>query len=141
MNVLPAEKDIIVQRWKEIESLIDLAMPYMHGELDSKDIRDLSLSDHIQLFLVMDGDHIVSVAVTELIRYPQRIALRIILLAGSGYKQWDDQLDRILMAWALTCGADTMEANCRAGMSRVLLPYGYENSYVVMIKRLDKESP
>lgn len=134
----PIERDAIVPMWSRVQPFIESALYHNQGELTLLDVLNGLIEGVFHLIVLTDSqDTIQCVAVTEFISYPQYDSLRIILLAGSKSKEWDDRLDVVMVRWAQTNDVTRIEALCRPALSKVLRPWGYTQAYVVMTKLVD----
>ena len=77
-----------------------------------------------------------AVLATELRQYPGRQVAALAACAGSGREDWTGFL-AVVEAWARTQGCAAIEAQARPGWRRVLAPYGYAATHVILEKELD----
>lgn len=77
-----------------------------------------------------------AVLATELRRYPGRRVAALVACAGSGREDWTGFLP-LVEAWARAEGCAAIEAEARPGWRRVLAPYGYAATHVILEKELD----
>lgn len=118
-----------------LEEILSVALPY--GEVEPKQIIDGLPSGRYQMWLVSNDNEIVAVAVTEVVSYPARSALRIVALSGTGFDNWGLVLSELLESFARCVNAKHIEAIGRRGLERLLKPLGYEARYVVVAKELN----
>ena len=97
--------------WDDVAPLIDRAMAYADGKLDSTDIYSSIKNRDMQLWVVPGG-----VWVTRIVVYPQSKRLEGIAAAG----EWQDWLThgQQVIDWARYHGCDAVELIGRPGWGR-----------------------
>ena len=120
-----------------IASAVARAMVYSAGESNIEDILGKLIAGDAQCWCVVDDeDNVLSISVTEVIRYQRKVSLHIITFTGD----WEltKHLHPVWEEFAKQAGCDTVVAWCRAGWERKLKSFvtetgrKYEKSYVVM---------
>lgn len=122
--------------WKQCEPFIKRALDHNCGEVVPDDIRRLCRDRAAQLWIVTEQDKIVGVCTTEVVNYPQKRHCRIFTLAGSG-RDWFQDLDIIVCAWARAQGCQAVEAHVRKGFVPILVNFGGKHKYSTVVKELE----
>jgi hypothetical protein len=123
--------------WPTIEPLVQLALSEAHGELESADVYERLCDQRMQALVAVDGDRIIAVLVTEIVQYPRKVALRVVLAGGEGLDRWVHAAHEMLLQGARSIGAKTLEMHGRKGWQRALRVVGWEPSYYSMICEVD----
>ena len=87
---------------------------------------------NMALWAIHSGTDVTAVVILESIQYPKHKALSIILVAGSRFHEWEDEVEKLLMSLADLIGADTLESTCRHGMSKWLKNRGWRKKATLM---------
>jgi hypothetical protein len=106
--------------WPVVGPLLQKAIDEMSGELDLDDVYSRVQSTHMQLLIAVDADRVLAAFVTEVVNYPKRKALRLVLGGGSASRRWRVQLRDILHAGARAVGASMLELYGRKGWMKIL---------------------
>ena len=135
---LVKDRDRIRETWPQIEGFIARARAKANGELLPIDVYERLLDGTMQLWIVADelGSQFLAIAVTEHSLYPRKHVLRVVLLAGTKMRVWQDVLDEALCAYGREMGATTLEAVGRRGFVRQLEPLGFKEKYTTVVKEL-----
>jgi hypothetical protein len=73
----------------------------------------------MHLLLAMQGQQILAAFVTEVVQYPRKRSIRIVLAGGEGPEKWKHQLRAVLRQGARAVGATTVELFGRPGWGRI----------------------
>ena len=134
-NIRGLPAPLVDHFWKQCEPFVKRALEHNAGEVAPNDIRQLCKDRCAQLWVVTEGVKIVGVCATEIVEYPQKRHCRVFTLAGTG-KDWLQELDIILCAWAREQGCQAIEAHVRKGFVPILLNFGGKHKYSTVIKEL-----
>lgn len=112
---------------------IEAALEYSGGTHIYEDVERGILEGRMQIWPGKNG-----CAVTELVRYPQKMVLNVFLAAG----EMDAILDMLESAklWGLSQGCSSMTVAGRKGWKRVLEPYGFKEVFTVLEVRVDDKA-
>lgn len=89
----------------------------------------------MHLLVAVEGTKILATVVTQVVQYPQKVALRVVLVAGVGAKKWENPLRDLLLVGARNVGATSIEALCRKGWIRFLAKYpGVRLQYYMLVE-------
>lgn len=119
--------------WANAKPLIDKALAYSEGNMNSYDALKLILNERQQLWVGIDGSEITCTGLTEIIPYPQNKVLRIITFATSSGKDldmWQNHL-HVVEEFGVACGCNRLEAWTRKGLAEKLK---WEHEYAVISK-------
>lgn len=82
---------------------------------------------------MVDGDDGPALAMAfEFVHYPQRLAVNIMALGGSGLAEVAEEFWGLFCMWCRSAGADMIEASCSEAMARMLGRHGFESVYRVV---------
>jgi hypothetical protein len=119
--------------------MIESAAEYSVGKYEGKDILKLIIDGKFQLWGAVEGEKINGIAITEIVDYPRVKMCRFLCATGENLSEWMP-LIKDIEAWAVSKGCKSFQAECRPGWERLLKPYGYEKSHIIMNKELDHVS-
>lgn len=102
------------------------AIDYGQGEFTLDDVRELLARGAMQLYELSDG----TLTVTEIVRYPRKKRLRLVLAAGHITEENIDFFERLAKSY----GLDGLEGFGRRGWERALKKQGYVHAYSVIVK-------
>ena len=120
MEVARVATAFVPEVWDEVAPLLGKALAQTYGEFSLADILDAIMDERSQLHVIGDQEHgLVAAAVTEVVQYPQRLALRIHLLGGELLNGWRVAFEAHLEQGARNIGADQLEFIGRPGWTRV----------------------
>ena len=112
---------------------LEEAIAYGHGEFDIEDILGMIESGRMQLYYIEEDDTYI---VTEIVRYPKKTRLRVVLTVGTLNRHTFDFVESIAKAFEL----DGIEGLGRVGWVRALEPYGFKPGYTSVIKDFNEEA-
>lgn len=122
--------------WEKVVPLVTRALEHSRGEHTVEDIAKYLEERLMQLWVAHDEfQRIEACAVTQLILYPQRKMLRIVIMAGEEFSRWKTGLE-LLEHWARTHGCDGIEAWTRPGMVKITKELGLRSYYTLLGKDL-----
>lgn len=116
--------------WPAMERLVADALEYDEGCYEPCDILDALKRQEMQAFMSEDGDCLM---VTEIIRYPRKLVLSIVLVAGEMPPDWMD-IRTALENWAAENGCDMVRFKGRPGWVRKMPDY--RPGLIDMVKEL-----
>jgi hypothetical protein len=115
--------------WPQVAPLIAKALSYSRGELNVDDVLHLLLEQLMQLWVANDNTGRVEMCVvTQIINYPRKRFLRIVVLAGSQSYRWERGWE-LIAAWARQLGCDGVESFARPGIARLYKKLGFRSYY------------
>lgn len=128
----PKELESIIDN---IDFLLDRAMKFVAGKYDKSDLITSIKNYEMQLWVVHDDDKIVSITITQVINYPRKRVLSVLISAGEELKYWINCRD-ILYAFARHQLCHAVEINGRPGWERILKGDEYQKVHVCLHKEL-----
>lgn len=99
-------------------------------------LRKALVSGKAQLWLVVDGNIAVAVAVTEVDLSQAVGVLRIVTLTGKGFNSWGLLLERALSTYAVAHGCRFLIFSGRSGWARKLIARNWSIESVNLAKEL-----
>ena len=115
MSIEGIQADEIDNFWEKVAPLVERAMEYADGKMNTEDVYNGLKSKDFQLWLVPGG-----IWVTHIAKYPQSKRVEWIAAAGE-YQDWTEHLP-VLLDWARAQGCDAVEIGGRAGWGRKVGP-------------------
>ena len=125
--------------WCEVKPLIEKALSYNSGEMDSFDVLHHLLTKVQMLWVGTNEDKIFCAGTTEIINYPKKRVFRIVTFAtksGHDYELWKDFIYTLEDA-AKTCGCTLIEAWVRKGLARKLK---WDSEHSVITKTIKEDN-
>lgn len=120
--------------WPQIKKYVVRAVAESRGECTVDDIREFLNERIMQLWIAYDEQHQVKACmVTQIMRYPRKTFLRIVLLSGDGMDDWQYGWD-FVETWARAQGCDGMETFARFGFVRKCAHLGFRAYHTVIGK-------
>jgi len=119
--------------WEDVSPLIEKARKHSEGELETDDFLEPLTHGDMQLWIATEDNNMHSVMVTQIVPYPQKQILRVILIAGSDFKRLYEFNDMI-ESFAIRTGCSAMELWGRKGWKKMLPDW--ESNYIVYTKEL-----
>jgi hypothetical protein len=96
-----------------------MAIDEASGEFDLDDVYRLVTEGKMQLLVVVEDLQILAAAVTEVVYYPKKISLRVVLAAGVEAKKWCLPLLEMARQGARAIGASSVETFGRKGWAKL----------------------
>ena len=125
--------DMIGHVWPFAEPFIKRALDHTFGEITHDDVRQFCMSRDMQLWMIYRSDkRMVGAGTTQIVPYPQKLACRIVTLAGTDFDAWREEAHAIIQAWAKSQGCNCMEVYTRKGFVPRMKEMGYMHRYSVM---------
>lgn len=123
-----------------LEGMIKPALEYAHGELNFEDLMTMVKLDKVQIWAVFDraSMELRAIATTQVVKYPQFKALRVITLGGANMAIWARALDNMLTKFAKAQGCKRMEAFGRRGLAQRIEELGFTMMYVAYGKEVEE---
>ena len=134
-EVLLVKPEFVPDIWSRVRSLIDEALAHTIGELHSSDILKMILNEKEFLWVGVENDDIKSALVAEVVNYPRKRILRIVVWTvdqDSDFDAWIKHL-HIIEDFARTAECSQLEAWARKGLTRKL---NWEHEYSVISKQI-----
>jgi hypothetical protein len=124
---------------EDLDTVFPDAAPLLEKALSNtlslQDTKQALLRGEMQLWIAYE-DKIITAFITEIVDYPQRKVVRIILCGGDKLDSWVKDFLNLVEAWGKGCGAKSMEIVGRRGWVRALKKYGYNETNTVIEKEL-----
>ena len=133
MKAQIVQPEDIAYIWEEVSPLIEMARKHSEGELETDDFLEPLTHGDMQLWIATEDNNMHSAMVTQIVPYPQKQILRVILIAGSDFKRLYEFNDMI-ESFAISTGCSAMELWGRKGWKKMLPDW--ESNYIVYTKEL-----
>ena len=128
--------------WKVVKNDIANALTRSNGYALSDHIKKWIKDTKMQLWILWDAEaekeKYYGVVVTEVIQRPLQRCLNIKIMTGRHREKWQHLIKHIEdFAWINNC--DLVELVARPGWKKVLKPFGYTESHVLLEKKKEKK--
>jgi len=129
--------------WGLVKTDIANALNRSNGYALADHIKKWILENKMQLWILWDPEgnkdsKYYGVVVTEVIQRPLQRCLNIKIMIGKHREKWQHLIKHIEdFAWINNC--DLLELVARPGWKKVLKPYGYTESHVLLEKKKEKK--
>jgi hypothetical protein len=108
--------------------MVDQVVEHTTGRYLAEDIRHSCEQRDMQLWLILTDSQLRGILVTEVLVYPRKKALRVVMIGGEGLDEWNAEMDRTLEAFARHEGCSLIDAHGRKGWARKIAPFGYRQT-------------
>ena len=127
--------------WKVVKNDIANALSRSNGYALSDHIKEWIKQQKMQLWILWDSEaekeKYYGVVVTEVIQRPLQRCLNIKIMIGRHREKWQHLIKHIEdFAWQQNC--DLLELVARPGWKKILKPFGYRESHVLLEKKKEK---
>lgn len=112
-------------RTRELAPLLQPALDANDGAMTLDDVEALAQQDLLRLFEATVNDNRLAAFAIELIKWPRKTGIRVVLAGGEQMHLWIDEWITFLDALKAQVGADWIEMVGRQGWQRVLKDKGY----------------
>ena len=129
--------------WGVVKNDIANALTRSNGYALSDHIKKWSKDTKMQLWILWDSEaekqnKYYGVVVTEVIQRPLQRCLNIKIMIGRHREKWQHLIKHIEdFAWQQNC--DLLELVARPGWKKVLKPFGYTESHVLLEKKKENK--
>lgn len=110
----------VSQRWPEIRALLAPVEPHCHGELIVDDVLKLVLNQRAFVLALMKGNEIVLVGAFEIVSYPRKRVLNLIMVGGSQLVEAVDEFYAALSEYAKCLDATAIRGFVRPSVARLM---------------------
>ena len=143
IKLVPIPKENINSVWHHCKGLIANALARSNGYANENHFKEWIKENKMQLWFLWDSeqdvqDRMYGVVITEVIQRPLQRCLNIKIMTGKHRNKWQHLIKHIEeFAWQNNC--DLLELVARPGWKRVLKPFGYKESHVLLEKHKEKK--
>ena len=110
-----------VDKWRStVEDSIQSALDYGYGEYSTEDIRELCKQQQMQLWLFGDEKELKGCFVTQILNYPQKSVLLVLLLGGNDLKEHIGDIYELLNRFGKDKGCEVISIFGRKGWGNYL---------------------
>jgi len=120
---LPVPSDKVERIWTKVVPQIAKACLSSRGRYQSSDIKKFLLARKCQLWVAAEGKEILAVCVTEIVNYPRKKYVRVMILTGEQKEKWLMEYKNGIEGWAREVGCDGVESLARKGWSKIFKDY------------------
>lgn len=123
--------------WPVVKPMLQRAIEYNDGDFDTNFVLSRLMNSTMQLFVGYNEKEIIYSAVTEILPYQKRKALRIVLMGGKNIDSWVDT--KIFEKFAVSQECDRIEIVGRKGWIKKLETRGYKQTHYIVTKEVKDE--
>lgn len=120
--------------WPTVYPVIADAVAGMGETSDS--IMALVESKAAQLWTMQKEGEVIAAVVTQVTEHPSRKVCSVIICTGTGMAEWVEHSLLSIEKWAASNGCTHMKHDARMGWQKVLKPFGYQATHVILEKAL-----
>ena len=124
VKVIPG--DVVAEDWSIYKTFVEDALVYEQDRIEIVEIFQHLRANHWLAVGVFFDDEPLAFAIVEQRKKRVGVALEIMLLAGVGLAEWQDDLFRALVELAKVYGCNALTLNGRMGWLEVLKRYGFQ---------------
>ena len=128
--------------WRQCKTMIADAMASSNNYANASHFKQWISENKMQLWFLWDKEadidqRLYGIVVTEIIQRPLQRCLNIKIMTGKHREKWQHLIKHIEnFAWQNNC--DLLELVARPGWKRVLKPFGFKESHVLLEKHKEK---
>jgi hypothetical protein len=124
--------------WTPVKHFIQAALDRTEGEMSIDDVYNALIERDMQLWILLDGLHVIGALVTQLLEFPNVKSCRYVAMGGDVHGDFEE-ITSMIEQWAATQGCQRMEIVGRPGWARALRDFGYHQAYSYVTKRIEVE--
>ena len=135
--LIPTNK--VEQVWSFAVKDVADALARSNGYARAEHIKKEILDNKMQLWILWNSEtkEYYGVCVTEIIQRPLQRCLNIKIMTGRHREKWQHLIKHVEeFAWQNNC--DLLELVARPGWKKILKPFGYKESHVLLEKKKEK---
>lgn len=125
----------VVERWPDFRPFLAGMCERSNHRYEPADLLRLLLADQYQLWSAAEGQAIDAMMLTRVVEFPGAKACEMAAAFGENSKEWVGFIGEV-EDWARGQGCGLMQPIGRPGWERVLKPFGYEKTHVLLEKKL-----
>lgn len=126
---------MLPEAWPEIGPFLSALAANGSGRFTTTDYVRAISDREMQLWAARGDGKVLAVMLSEMRTYPTCNVARLIGINGGDMREWVGHMSQI-ERWAKISGAAVLEATAPMGWERVLKPYGFKKTHVVLEKPL-----
>jgi len=130
-------RDQIPNIWPRCAELLKPSLDFSKGRQNVETQYDRLISGSDMMWVMTDDDHkeIVAAITFNIMDYPTGLRLlQLMMIGGTGFPKWGDELDRKLTQFGKETGCKGIEHCGRMGWKRATKKFGYELEYANFYK-------
>lgn len=123
-------KESILANWEALEPLFQKVISRATcGEFTVDDLHAMALDGKIQIGLVRESGEIIMAMAFEFRHYAQKLAISFLAMGGKKLDQVMGCFLDTFKKWAVSAGADWIEAFCSPAMARIHARHHFTTAY------------
>ena len=129
--------------WLLVEKDISSALQYSGNHTDAEFVKETIKEDKFQLWILWDKDKPTTkekyygVVVTEIVKRKLKKSCHIFIVTGRQRRLWTP-LIQVIEDFAKEQDCDQMELIARPGWDKIMKPFNYKRTHVVLEKQIEK---
>jgi len=129
-------KDIDKYWDSSFDVLIKRALRYSVAGFKVEDIKQACKEQDMQLWVSTSDGVVNGICITQILTYPRKKNLLILLLAGKDFKEWQDEGNERMVDYAKANNCRGIEFHGRKGWGNLLKDNNYKEQHVVFYKEI-----
>ncbi len=121
--------------WRDALPYLQKAIDHSQGEYEVDDLMEFVDNRDMQLWTIQQDDKVIGAGVTEIVTYPRKTYVQIVLLGADNMDDWLNSIQNI-EAWAKEMNVNGVRWMGRPGWKKVMQSWGYSQDYIAMGKPL-----
>lgn len=131
--LVPVDSGEVESTWPHIEEFVERGLAGAQGNYWPIDIKNSCINRDMQLWVSINDTVFEACLITQIIVYPRIKVAGLIVIGGSGMKNWL-KYEATIAAWAKSQGCEELEGYARKGWLRVLT--GWKPCWTLIRKEL-----
>jgi hypothetical protein len=119
--------------WPHFLPMVERAL--RHGQGDAMapcDVFGKIKSGDWILWIAHEGEDVMAGVVIEVSQFPRKKVVFVVMLVGSRWDEWADDLEKVLLEFKELNHADCIETSCRDGLVKKLGKRGWGRKATIM---------
>jgi hypothetical protein len=134
VSIVPVHPIAMQLRWREVERELHKSVTlYGQGRFMPADILKLATENKLLCWFVLRGDELLAVAITDVLKTPQKSICEIWGLGGTEMAEWVTQIRSAITDYARQVGCQQLQIIGRPGWGRM---YDVKPAAVILVEEL-----
>ena len=139
VRISPIRPEFVDVLWPEVVRMLEPSTDTTNGKFNITDIRTGIMNDDLVLWVILEDKAPVAFYTTRIIEYPNRRAMAMDWIGGSGVLSWRDAALDAMEQHARSNGCQHLECYGRPAWGRILKRRGWKSEYVAYRMELSDE--
>lgn len=129
-QVSPEQAEVV---WPQFLPFVERGL--RHGQGDSMapcHLLHALKSGEMAFWIAHEGEELMGGMILEVNQFPTKKVVFVVMLIGTKFEKWVDEMESALKNYRDINGADCIEASCRKGLVKKLMKRGWSQKAVIM---------